>query len=156
MRRVREPVELHMHDPMACASCVTANLLYMFGFIDTPFKLREIDKLIGRKAGRPSDGGRVPALLKKGLHLTSVSGLDVERALGPDGYKYMRSYYTKLNDYDTLHALTADRYKDWRAGTQDLITQKHRLPGKSSQIVEPPMRETLISPSPTELLKMAM
>jgi hypothetical protein len=44
-------------DKWSCASCVTLQVLYMFGFENPPFNLPEIDRRIARIPGEPATSG---------------------------------------------------------------------------------------------------
>jgi hypothetical protein len=144
LRLVRAPLNLHMPDDWACTSCVTANLLYMFGLMDEPISLKDVDRLNGRQSGEPDlAGGYFLTLLGYGFTLTSVTAVDASRTVDEDGYEYMKAYYIRTGDGKVPTHYTPDYYACWKERAMQYHRLVNSLSGSRVQIVEEPSVQRL-------------
>lgn len=137
MISIRQPIELNMIDSKSCTTCVTAQLLYMFGKLEQPIDLAQIDERIGRSPNEFClNGGYFLELLRQQFTLTSIADVDLESAYGVDGLAYLHEYYA--DEPQLAELLTPEYYQEWRARGLAYQQYADSLPGKRFTVIEKP------------------
>lgn len=136
--KVRPPAPIYMIDGKSCTSCVTLQILYMFGFENPPFVLQEMDRRIGRAPGEYClSGNHLLELLRHGINFTLIEDFDVERAVTSDGYSYMQQYLAQTNP-GVLPLYTPEYFEMWQGMAIAYRQQMRQLPGKRETTVRSP------------------
>jgi hypothetical protein len=115
----------------------------MFEFERPPFDLSEIDKRIGRMAGQTCfNGVNTPELLCHGLTVTNLSDLDIETALGHQGYEYMIQRLS-VEDPELVPLYTPEHFAEWQHALSSWWQQAPQLPGRVEIIPQPPVARNI-------------
>lgn len=96
---VNEPLDLNMTETLSGLSCVTANVLHIFGVGPSePGDWRWVDERIGRGYGEFASHARACRLLAEcGLRIYMAGEHDPARVLS-EGLSYLREYYALMWD----------------------------------------------------------
>lgn len=145
MVSIREPLDLQMTDEWSGTTCVTANLLYMFRYINPPIDLAAIDRTIGRAPGQPlMTGGHLLTLLSYGINLTSVISHDIQKYSEAGGREYLIRALEEIGDYESASLHTPQYFKQFLQRCTEYRAKMAKLPGKVTSVIAVPSVDELV------------